>query len=127
MSSEHSIEQLRQLVADSAERHKICDLHFNQADSDKSGSLDGDEVITLVDTICKDMQIKMPPRSKVEELVKKTDRDGNGSLSLGEFRTLFLVVLKNCLKEAEKEAEEAASKKQEPGVIVKSERNCSVW
>ena len=58
-------------------------------------------MIALIAHVCKDLKLDAPPVSKIKELVEKIDKNKDGSLSLGEFRSGFLVTLKSCVHKAE--------------------------
>eukprot|EP00931_Biecheleriopsis_adriatica_P029565 TRINITY_DN17539_c0_g1_i1.p1 TRINITY_DN17539_c0_g1~~TRINITY_DN17539_c0_g1_i1.p1 ORF type:complete len:411 (+),score=113.35 TRINITY_DN17539_c0_g1_i1:72-1235(+) len=123
MAEHTTVESLRELVTDAAERHKVCDRHFSQADSDWSGSIDSSELFALVEGMCKDLHIRSPPQAKVQELMKKVDKNSDGVLSLEEFRKLFLAVLKSCLHEAEREV--LAQMKESARAKEKNEPACA--
>lgn len=115
---DHGIPWVKRLLADEKERHTYCDEMFKGADEDGSGSLDVDEAVALVKTICTKMHIKSPPEERVKELCQKCSKDHGANkdcvLSLKEFRSAFKVTLSSCLHEAERElAEEEAEKEQE--------------
>jgi len=89
------------LLADEKLRHEACDRAFKTADVDGSGDLSPDEVVGLILHVCHDMKLPAPPVSKIKELVTKVDKNKDGSLSLGEFRTGFLATLKACAHKSE--------------------------
>mmetsp|Transcript_79730 Transcript_79730/g.140712 ORF Transcript_79730/g.140712 Transcript_79730/m.140712 type:complete len:239 (-) Transcript_79730:81-797(-) len=97
----HAVAWAKKLLADEKLRHEACDAAFKSADADGSGDLSPGEVITLIATVCKDLKLDAPPVSKIKELVEKIDKNKDGSLSLGEFRSGFLVTLKSCVHKAE--------------------------
>merc|ERR1711953_198990 len=61
------------------------------------------------------MNIRVPKKEKFHEWMKKFDTDGNGTLDFEEFSKGFDVVIKNCIKEAERE--KAEEEHLEPGDI----------
>lgn len=114
---DHGIDWVRRILENEKERHSLCEKMFTETDKDSSGTLDVDEVVTLVNDICLKMHIKFPGADKVKELsnacIKKSDANHDGALSLKEFRTAFKATLKSCLHEAERElAEEQQSCKK---------------
>mmetsp|Transcript_35589 Transcript_35589/g.64524 ORF Transcript_35589/g.64524 Transcript_35589/m.64524 type:complete len:150 (-) Transcript_35589:254-703(-) len=102
----HHIEWAKQLVSNDDERHKLCDEEFAAADADGSGDLSVDEVIKLVFKICNSMNLVLPKKEKVAQLVEACDKSKDGDLQLNEFRTCFKTLLKACIHEAEKETAE---------------------
>lgn len=115
---DHGIDWVKSILEDDQKRHSYCEEMFAEADEDKSGTLDLDEVVALVNTICSRMHIKFPGAEPVKELCKRCikDHDANkdGVLSLKEFRTAFKATLTSCLHEAERElAAEGTEKEQE--------------
>ncbi|CAE8581424.1 unnamed protein product, partial [Polarella glacialis] len=113
-SKVHHISWVKLMLDDTNRRHKWCDKDFAAADKDGSGSLSADEVVALVSKICTTMSIKVPPASKVAELVKLCCKSKDGELRPNEFRTVFKAVLQSCLHEAAREvAQEAAADYQQ--------------
>jgi len=108
---DHHIAWAKRMLANEYERHQLCDKEFAEADADGSDSLSVEEVTELVFKICNSMNLVLPAKEKVVQLVTKCDKSKDGDLQLKEFRTCFKTLLKSCLDEAVKEAEaEAAAK-----------------
>jgi len=117
VKEDHGIPWVKRLLENDKERQSYCEEMFKGADEDGGGTLDLDETVALVKSICAKMHIKFPGADPVRELCKKCvkdyDENKDAVLSLKEFRTAFKATLKSCLGEAEREfAEEGAEKEQ---------------
>lgn len=114
---DHGIDWVRRILENEKERHSLCETMFTETDQDASGTLDVDEVVTMVNNICSKMHINFPGVEKVKELskacIKNYDANKDGVLSLKEFRTAFKATLKSCLQEAERELAEETGKEQQ--------------
>jgi len=97
----HVVAYAKSLLANDVLRHEICDETFREADTDGSGDLSPDEVVKYIEKCCKEMKIPCPATEKVRELVQKVDKNGDGALQKGEFRTAFKVVLNSCTHKAD--------------------------
>jgi len=97
----HVVAYAKSLLTNDVLRHEICDRTFLEADADGSGDLSPDEVVKYIEKTCKEMKIPCPDTQKVRELVAKVDKNGDGSLQKGEFRTAFKVVLNSCTHKAD--------------------------
>jgi len=102
----HHIAWAKKLLSNDDERHELCDKEFVEADADGTGDLSVDEVVKLVNKICRSMNLILPKKEKVAQLVEACDKSKDGDLQLNEFRTCFKTLLKACLHEAEKETSE---------------------
>jgi len=102
----HHIAWVKKLLSNDDERHELCDKEFAEADADGTGDLSVDEVVKLVNKICRSMDLLLPKKEKVAQLVEACDKSKDGDLQLNEFRTCFKTLLKACLHEAEKETAE---------------------
>jgi len=102
----HHIAWAKKLLSNDDERHELCDKEFVEADADGTGDLSVDEVVKLVNKICRSMNLILPKKEKVAGLVEACDKSKDGDLQLNEFRTCFKTLLKACLQEAEKETVE---------------------
>merc|ERR1712187_629981 len=102
----HHMSWAHRLQADAVERQALLKSEWEEADEDKSNTLDFEEAVGSVMKLVGYMNIKVPKKSKFDEWMKKFDKDGNGVLDFQEFSKGFDVVIKNCIKEAEKEKAE---------------------
>jgi len=102
----HHVAWCKKLLSNDDERHELCDKEFAEADADGTGDLSVEEVVKLVNKICRSMNLILPKKEKVAGLVEACDKSKDGDLQLNEFRTCFKTLLKACLQEAEKETVE---------------------
>merc|ERR1719160_1255620 len=78
-------------------RNKLVKDRFEQADVDNSGTLDTDEVIGLIGTLCADINLQPPRDEKVVQLMAMCDTDKSGMLERDKF---FKIVLRDAAKRA---------------------------
>ena len=83
-----------------------------EIDTDKSGTLNDDEVVALIKKIAEHGHFTMPPEDKIRELLRKSDRSHDGALQLNEFTMFFKNVVGSALKR--RQTEEALLAQQEP-------------
>ena len=116
--------KLADVLNDDTQLRKRATEYFNEADVDCSGALDHEEVFRLLAKIIDRANreghdggaFNTPTREKVQVMLDKHDRNGDGELELEEFISLFKVVVGSALKkrleakEKKREAAAAASK-----------------
>jgi hypothetical protein len=83
-------------------RAQLVGDRFTEADSDNSGTLDTDEVIALIGTLCADVGLAPPRDEKVVQLMAMCDADKSGQLDRAEFDKFFKIVLRDAAKRASK-------------------------
>jgi Ca2+-binding EF-hand superfamily protein len=76
----YSEEQLRQAV----------DAVFNQFDADKSGLLDANEVLALINTALQHMKAnRQATQKEVNDLIAAVDKSGDGKIAKPELLEIF--------------------------------------
>ena len=77
-------------MRDKSKFDKSCKVYFDKFDKDKSGSIDLKELYDVWAAIFANLGMTMKPKEKFLNLVLKDyDKDQNGKISYGEFKTLF--------------------------------------
>ena len=79
------------LLKDKSARQSFAKKEFSATDTDGSGSIDTDEAVAIVERIAKQMNVRLPPAERVQELLEKCDKSGDGELQLNEFNSFFKV------------------------------------
>lgn len=86
--------RVSQLVHNRTDRYKVVDEAWAVYDVDGSGSLGLEQVVPLMRDKCRDLGINMPEEDRIVKLFNLVVKDGSGMLGKGEFRTMFLTLLK---------------------------------
>jgi len=110
----------KEAAKQAAERQRLAEQTFVEADEDGSGYVDETELSALLSTMLTKQSIKFD-KGALDQFVKKefavADIDGNGQVDFDEFVTYYNSFIdrieKNLLAEAMKEAEKAAAAKEE--------------
>jgi hypothetical protein len=122
-------------AAEAAERQRLAEATFCEADADGSGYVDEAELAVLLDTMLSKQSIKFEKKALKEFVAKEfsvADVDGDGQVDFDEFVAYYNMFMdrieKNQLQKAMAEAAAAAEKKeeeeamQEDGVIYQVRR-----
>lgn len=83
-----------------AENKERCRKYFVQHDVNGDGVLQRNEVDEAIASICKALLLTPPGREKVDALVAKTDKNGDGVLSTDEWMLLYSLLVKSALQQA---------------------------
>lgn len=76
---------IRELMNNKGKLKQISDKVFDNADTDKSGSLSKKEFFVLIKEFASLLEIETPTDEDVEELVKELDTNNDGMFSKVEF------------------------------------------
>ena len=99
------------LLENKAQTAELVRNRFHEADASGDGSLDLQEAVQLISTLCGEIGLAPPREEKVAKLIKMCDKTGDGELQLDEFEKFFGVVLRDAHKKAERDGlAEAGSK-----------------
>ena len=83
-----------------AENKERCRKYFVRYDVNGDGVLQRNEVDEAIASICKALLLTPPGREKVDALVAKTDKNGDGVLSTDEWMRLYNQLVKSALQQA---------------------------
>ena len=85
--------KIRELLKNPEQVDKVARLAFQQVDTDKSGYVTRDELEVLMKKIATDCDIKTPTASEVDDAMKAIDANGDGQISVEEFKVLIVAIL----------------------------------
>ena len=80
-----------------AENKERCRKYFVRYDMNGDGVLQRNEVDEAIASICNAFLLTPPGREKVDALVAKTDKNGDGVLSTDEWMRLYSLLVKSAL------------------------------
>mmetsp|Transcript_15693 Transcript_15693/g.28631 ORF Transcript_15693/g.28631 Transcript_15693/m.28631 type:complete len:92 (+) Transcript_15693:1364-1639(+) len=83
-----------QLLNDPAKLDDVTRAVFEAIDTDKSGSIDRDELKVAMETIADEANITPPSEDDVDHLLTTLDIDKSGSVDVDEFRHFIEEVLR---------------------------------
>ena len=86
-------EEIRAILSDHRRFNEIVQSSFNSVDVDLSGAIDKQELKNTMISLAGDIGMNKPSDSEVESLFKELDINGDGSISLDEFKVLIRGVL----------------------------------
>ena len=93
---------LQDITADDEMMTMIADGAFEEADKDKSGFVEVNELKEMLDGMAKDKGESPPDDKAVEKILKKYDKDGNDKIDKEEFKEMIKSFMEEALKELEK-------------------------
>lgn len=72
---------------------QVTKTAFEIVDEDKSGSIDMEELGTVMKIIAKDFGSELPTKTEIQEVMKCLDIDKNGTVEFEEFKLFIKEVL----------------------------------
>mmetsp|Transcript_28227 Transcript_28227/g.25026 ORF Transcript_28227/g.25026 Transcript_28227/m.25026 type:complete len:95 (+) Transcript_28227:71-355(+) len=85
--------KIKAILNDPDELKRITELAFNQVDTDKSGSIDMQELAALMNKVADQCNIPKPSESDVKEAWNAMDTNKDGKISVEEFGVLVKEIL----------------------------------
>ncbi len=79
---------LRKQILDEKVFGPMVDKSFNDADLDKSGYIEKNELAILLKSIHTSLNIPPPSNNDIEQELKRLDKNSDGKISKEEFRVL---------------------------------------
>ena len=76
----------------------ICNTVFKQVDTDKSGSIDKDELKVVLTNLYSKQGLAAPSDKTVAKYMKAIDKSGDGSIDMSEFATFMCPIVLASMK-----------------------------
>ena len=86
----------------------VADLAFDAVDTDKSNSLEKEELQAVMKEVANEMQVTAPSEADIISILNELDDDFDGSVSKEEFLQLIILVLGKML-ESEEDLDDSVS------------------
>ena len=86
-------EEIHAILRDERKLHEIAKAAFDAVDNDRSGFIDEPELKTVMCSVAGDIGMDQPSESDVREVLRELDTNGDGKISLEEFKVLIKQVL----------------------------------
>ena len=101
-SKEEQIIALQSILNSKESLNNISEGLFEQNDTDKTGLIEREEFVTIVNDFSVSMGIPAPTESDISELIATLDNNNDGKFNKSEF-TKFIELLLNAILEALKQ------------------------
>ena len=85
--------ELKSILENEHKFNNFTTTAFNMADTDKSGSINSEELYGILYTISTDIGATPPSKEDAKEIVLHLDTDRSGTISLTEFKILIKDIL----------------------------------
>jgi Ca2+-binding EF-hand superfamily protein len=84
-----SLAWAKDMTADKQKRRAFAREEFHKADADKSGTLDKDEILKVLEDVAHAFHLDLPKKEKILALYDMCDKNGDGVLDTVELRALL--------------------------------------
>lgn len=88
-----SPQEIQAILSDATKLHDIAKAAFDAVDTDCSGSIEEPELKTVMSSVASDIGMDSPSDNDVRDVFKELDVNGDGKISLEEFKVLIKQVL----------------------------------
>ena len=88
-----SPQEIEAILRDDSKLHEIAKAAFDAVDVDGSGFIDEPELKQVMASVAGDIGMDSPSDSDVRDVLKELDANGDGKISLDEFKVLIRQVL----------------------------------
>eukprot|EP01022_Parablepharisma_sp_SALTPOND_P029158 TRINITY_DN72706_c0_g1_i1.p1 TRINITY_DN72706_c0_g1~~TRINITY_DN72706_c0_g1_i1.p1 ORF type:complete len:167 (+),score=26.08 TRINITY_DN72706_c0_g1_i1:242-742(+) len=89
--------KLKRILSSEKNVKDIADFFFKEADTDKDGLVDEEDLMGLMKKINEKIGIELPTKEEIMEIFEDLDEDDSGELSFSEFKVLAKDVLEKLL------------------------------
>ena len=93
MAGGASPEEIQKILTDDRKLHEIAKAAFDAVDTDGSGYIEEPELKTVMSSVASDIGMDSPSDSDVKDVFLELDANGDGKISLEEFKVLIRQVL----------------------------------
>ena len=93
MAGGASPQEIEQILKDDRKLHEIAKAAFDAVDTAGSGYIEEPELKTVMSSVASDIGMDAPSDSDVKDVFLELDANGDGKISLEEFKVLIRQVL----------------------------------
>ena len=90
-------QEIEVILSDERRFHEIAKAAFEEVDTDHSGYIDEAELKAMMVSVADDMEVEPPSDVDIADILKELDSNGDGTISLREFKKLIKEVLERIM------------------------------
>jgi len=85
--------KIKDILNNPTQLDAVARMAFQQVDTDKSGFVSRSELEVLMNKVASDCKIPAPTSAEVDDAMKAIDANGDGQISVDEFKVLITAIL----------------------------------